>query len=211
VGVRPRNAQPVPMEPRLAADYLGAARSQSSSLHLPGKQPAPLRAKAASPIHASVASGRSRRALQWGRRDGRVAVDDQQRPPVGVLRVHLRLGRWVEIRVSHLGESDAGAGNVVLVVELLRLLLVQRVRPAVLELSKVSVIARPRVRGLIRNGPTPLSTEPGGGRAPRRTPGSIATVTAERPRPASICASRPSVECPITAGFSSNALMTSVV
>ena len=40
---------------------------------------------------------------------------------------------------------------------------------------------------------------------------SIATVAAERPRPASICASKPPVECPISAGFLSKALMISVV
>ena len=46
---------------------------------------------------------------------------------------------------------------------------------------------------------------------PRKIPGSIATVATERPRPASICAIRPPVECPTTAGFLSKAVMTSVV
>jgi hypothetical protein len=56
-----------------------------------------------------------------------------------------------------------------------------------------------------------LSTEAGKGKTPRKTPGSIATVAAERPQPAIICASKPPVECPITAGFLSKALMTSAV
>ena len=38
-----------------------------------------------------------------------------------------------------------------------------------------------------------------------------ATVAADRPRPASICASKPPVECPMTAGFLSRALMISAV
>ena len=67
------------------------------------------------------------------------------------------------------------------------------------------------VSGLTRNGPTPLSTEAGRGRTPRKTPGSIATVAADSPRPASICASKPPVECPMTAGLWSRALMISVV
>ena len=77
--------------------------------------------------------------------------------------------------------------------------------------SNVSVIAWPRVSGLSKNRPATLSVENGRGRTPRKTPGSIATVAAERPRPASICASKPPVECPITAGFLSKALMISVV
>jgi hypothetical protein len=68
------------------------------------------------------------------------------------------------------------------VVELRRLLLVQRVRPQpYLNCSNVSVIARPRVSGLTRNGPATLSAEAGSGRTPRKIPGSIATAAAERP------------------------------
>jgi hypothetical protein len=60
-------------------------------------------------------------------------------------------------------------------------------------------------------GPATLSVETGSGRTPRNRPGSIATVAAESPRPASIWASSPPVECPITAGFFSSASITSVV
>jgi hypothetical protein len=97
------------------------------------------------------------------------------------------------------------------VVELLRLLLAQRVRPAVLELAERErdrAAARERVD---QERAHPLSTEAGRGRTPRKTPGSIATVAADSPRPASICASKPPVECPITAGFVSRASMISVV
>jgi hypothetical protein len=77
--------------------------------------------------------------------------------------------------------------------------------------SKVSVIARPRYRGFNRNGPAALSVERGSGRTPRNTPGSIATVAAESPRPASIWANKPPVECPSTAGFRSSLPITSAV
>jgi len=63
------------------------------------------------------------------------AVDDQQGTAVGVRRVHLRLRPRVEVRVAHLGQGDPGAGDVERLVELLCLLLLQRVRPAVLELA----------------------------------------------------------------------------
>src|SRR4029450_6528664 len=39
-------------------------------------------------------------------------------------------------------------------------------------------MARPRYRGLTRNGPATLSAEAGRGRTPRKTAGSIATVAA---------------------------------
>jgi hypothetical protein len=40
----------------------------------------------------------------------------------------------VQVRIAHLNQSDPGPGDMELVVELLRLLFVQGVRPAVLEL-----------------------------------------------------------------------------
>src|SRR6516165_7687131 len=59
-------------------------------------------------------------------------------PRFGSLTIFVSAGLcfcpWVEVRVAHLGERDPGAGDVVGVVELLRFLLVERVRPAVLEL-----------------------------------------------------------------------------
>src|SRR5215472_4716390 len=76
-------------------------------------------------------------------------------------------------------------------------LLVQRVRPAVLEL-----VERERDRAATRERVDqerahPLQHRDGNGRTPRKTPGSIATVAADRPRPASICATRPPVApCP---------------
>ena len=91
------------------------------------------------------------------------------------------------------------------VVELPASLLVQRVRPAVLELVERELSLPARVRGSTRNGPTRSSTEKGSGRTPRKTPGSIATVAAERPRLRCISASRPPVEWPITTGFVCNA------
>src|SRR5262249_32199223 len=77
--------------------------------------------------------------------------------------------------------------------------------------SKLSVIARFGVRGSRSSGPTPLSTENGSGSTPRKTPGSIATVTADRPRPASLSARRPPVEWPRIAGFLFRPWMTCVV
>src|SRR5213594_509851 len=63
-----------------------------------------------------------------------LAVNDQQGTAVGALRVHLRLRPRVEVRVTHLHERDPGGGDVERVVELPRLLFVQGVHPAVLEL-----------------------------------------------------------------------------
>jgi hypothetical protein len=77
--------------------------------------------------------------------------------------------------------------------------------------SKVSVIARPRYRGFNKKGPLALSVEKGNGKTPRNTPGSMATVAAESPQPASIWANNPPVECPITAGFFSSLLTTPAV
>src|SRR5207342_1660829 len=76
---------------------------------------------------------------------------------------------------------------------------------------KVSVMARPRYWGFNRKGPDALSVDRGSGRTPRNTPGSMATVAAESPRPASIWANNPPVECPITAGFFSSLPITSAV
>src|SRR5215217_6952729 len=72
-------------------------------------------------------------------------------------------------------------------------------------------MARPRYRGFNRKGPVALSVERGSGRTPRNTPGSMATVAAESPRPASIWANNPPVECPITAGLFSSLPITSAV
>jgi len=61
-----------------------------------------------------------------------------------------------------------------------------------------------------KNGPTPLSTE--AGRAERRERPQVDRHRGRRQSPAaSICASKPPVECPNTAGFLCRALMISVV
>jgi hypothetical protein len=87
-----------------------------------------------------------------------------------------RLGPAVEVRVAHLHERDARAGDVERVVELLRLLVVQRIRPGVREL-----VDRERDRAAARERVdqerATLSTDGDRGRTPRNTPGSIATVT----------------------------------
>ena len=64
-----------------------------------------------------------------------------------------------------------------------------------------------RFAGLFRTGEADLSAEIGSGRTPRKGAGSIATVAAERPRPARIWASSPPKECPTRAGFSSSRSM----
>ena len=56
-----------------------------------------------------------------------------------------------------------------------------------------------------------LSAEIGSGSTPRKGPGSIATVAADKPRPAIIWASNPPVEWPITAGFLVSFPITSAV
>src|SRR5207237_7238049 len=67
--------------------------------------------------------------------------------------------------------------------------------------SYVSGTARLMLAGLPSTGEADFSADNGRGSTPRNGAGSIATVAAERPRPATICASRPPKECPITAGF----------
>src|SRR5258707_8951286 len=61
-------------------------------------------------------------------------VEDQQRAPIWVLRVDLRLGPGVDVGVAHLGQGDPRPGHVVGVVKAVRLVLIESVRPAVLEL-----------------------------------------------------------------------------
>jgi hypothetical protein len=51
----------------------------------------------------------------------------------------------------------------------------------------------------------------GSGSTPRKGPGSIATVAADRPRPARIWASNPPVEWPISAGLVVSFAITSAV
>jgi hypothetical protein len=63
-----------------------------------------------------------------------LSVQDQQRAPIGALSVDLRLGPGVEVGVAHLDQGDPRPGHVVGVVETLRLVLVEGVSPAVLEL-----------------------------------------------------------------------------
>ena len=71
--------------------------------------------------------------------------------------------------------------------------------------------ARPRLKGFANTGMADLSADIGSGSTPRNGPGSIATVAADKPRPAMIWASNPPVEWPITAGFLVNAAITSAV
>ena len=73
------------------------------------------------------------------------------------------------------------------------------------------MIALPRLSGFFSTGPADFSADSGSGSTPRKGPGSIATVAAERPRSAIIWPSRPPVECPITAGFFSSCPITSAV
>jgi len=62
-------------------------------------------------------------------------------------------------------------------------------------------MARLRLAGLPITGDADFNAENGSGSTPRKGAGSIATETAERPRPATIWVSSPPNECPITAGF----------
>ena len=90
-----------------------------------------------------------------------LAIDDQQGAAIGVLRVYLRLRPRVEVRVAHLHESDPGAGDIERVVGSFASFSSSAFAQPYLNWSNVSVIARPRVCGSTRNGPMPLSTNPG--------------------------------------------------
>jgi hypothetical protein len=138
-------------------------------------------------------------------------VEDQQRATIWVLRVDLRLGPGVEVGVAHLGQGDPRPGHVAGLEEALRLALIEGIRPAVCELAEGERDRAASIPGFNRKGPLALSVETGSGRTPRNTPGSMATVAAESPRPASIWANNPPVKCPITAGFFSSAPITSAV
>ena len=72
-------------------------------------------------------------------------------------------------------------------------------------------MARPRFKGFRSTGLADRNAEIGSGSTPRNGPGSIATVAADRPRSAMICASNPPVEWPMTAGFFSSPPITSAV
>ena len=74
--------------------------------------------------------------------------------------------------------------------------------------SYVRGTARPRLSGLARTGDPARSAEIGSGRTPRNGAGSIATETADSPRPARICVSNPPKEWPTIAGFASSRRMT---
>src|SRR5437773_10103325 len=63
-----------------------------------------------------------------------LAVDDQERPARGVLRVDLRLGPGIQIGGGRLEERRAGRRHVVLLVEVLCLVLAKGVCPAVFAL-----------------------------------------------------------------------------
>ena len=67
--------------------------------------------------------------------------------------------------------------------------------------SNVKVTVRFRLAGLPRTGKDALSAENGNGSTPRLGAGSIETVPAASPRPATIWASRPPNEWPMTTGF----------
>ena len=73
----------------------------------------------------------------------------------------------------------------------------------------MSGTARFQLSGLCSTALATRSAEIGSGSTPRNGAGSIATEAAERPRPATICVSRPPNECPITAGFFSSWRITS--
>ena len=140
-----------------------------------------------------------------------LAVDDQQGAAVGVLRVHLRFRPRVEVRVGHLRERDPGAGDVERVVEPLRLVLVKRVRPAILELvegecdraTSPGRVDEERPRHLERGCRQwqNAAEDPGVDRHRDRR---------ESPAREHLGHQAP-VECPRIAGFSSKAAMTAVV
>src|SRR4051812_40073292 len=70
-----------------------------------------------------------------------------------------------------------------------------------LNCSTLSVTARFQLAGFPSTGEADFNEEIGSGSTPRKGAGSIATVAADNPRPAMICASSPPNECPTTAGF----------
>ncbi len=75
--------------------------------------------------------------------------------------------------------------------------------------ANVSVTAFPRLAGLLSAGNAARSADSGSGSTPRNGAASTATVAADWPRPAMICAISPPNECPITAGLRVSVPITS--
>ena len=128
--------------------------------------------------------------------------DDQQRAAIRVLGVDLRLRPRVEVRRRRLEQRLARRRDRVRLVQLLRLVLGRRRSRTRTGTGRTSAGRRGcGCAGCRAPASADLSAENGSGRTPRNGAGSIATETAESPRPATICVSRPPKECPITAGF----------
>ena len=137
-----------------------------------------------------------------------LAGDDQQRPAIGILGVHLGLGPRIEVGRGRLEERRAGRRHRVRLVELLGLVLAHGVGEREAELLVGERDGAVAVGGVAEDRRADLSAEIGSGSTPRNGAGSIATDAAERPRPARICVSSPPKECPITAGFLSSSPIT---
>ncbi len=80
------------------------------------------------------------------------ARDDQQRPPVRVLALDLRLGPRVQVRGGGLEDRLTGGRHAVRVVELLRLVGVDRVREGIAELLEGQRHRTMPIRGVAQHG-----------------------------------------------------------
>jgi hypothetical protein len=81
-----------------------------------------------------------------------LSLDDQERAAIRVLRIELRLGARVQIGKCHLHQGHARRRHMVGLVEPLRLLVVQGVRPAVLELVEGEGDGTAAVQGVSKHG-----------------------------------------------------------
>jgi hypothetical protein len=93
---------------------------------------------------------------------------------------------------DRLHQSHARRRHVVGLIQLR--LVVEGIRPAVLELVQGESDGTAPVKGVSKPGLAARNAEIGSGSTPRNGPGSIATVAADKPRSAMICASSPPVE-----------------
>ena len=87
----------------------------------------------------------------------------------------------VEVGIGHLGQGDPRPGHVVGVVKALRLVLIERVRPAVFELVEGERDGAASIPGVQPGRSSRLERRRGAAAGRRETPWSMATVAAESP------------------------------
>jgi hypothetical protein len=133
---------------------------------------------------------------------------DEHRPALDVLVIDLGFGPGVDVGERGLEERLTRRSHRVPVEELLGLVVADRVGEGVVELLEGQWDGSMLVARVRQDRAGDRRAEIGSGTTPQKGAASIATVAAESPLPATIWANSTPNECPITAGFLSNASIT---